>query len=140
MSQPTAVGIDTSVAVPLLISSHTAHRAVAGWAVGKTLVLSGHALPETYAVITRLPADARVSADDAATLIDHNFPRRVALPHSVAAQLHRTLSAAGVSGGSTYDGMVALAAREHGLALATRDARARTTYDALGVHTILLPG
>lgn len=133
-------GIDTSVAIPLLISSHTAHQAVANWANGKTLVLSGHALPETYAVITRLPADARVSAEDAATLIDGNFPRRVALPETTAEELHRTLSEAGVSGGSTYDGMVALAARENGLPLVTRDARARTTYDALGVQTVVLPG
>jgi hypothetical protein len=37
-----------------------------------------------------------------------------------------------------YDGLVALAAKEHDVALATRDARARGTYDAVGVKLILV--
>lgn len=50
----TDVVLDTSVAVPLLVTSHVAHRAVSG-------ALAGHALHETYAVLTRLPGDARVA-------------------------------------------------------------------------------
>jgi predicted nucleic acid-binding protein len=41
------------------------------------------------------------------------------------------------SGGTVYDALVALAAKEHGAALATRDARARGTYDAVGVEVIV---
>lgn len=37
-----------------------------------------------------------------------------------------------------YDGLVALAAREHGLRLATRDALARATYDVLGIDVELV--
>ena len=37
-----------------------------------------------------------------------------------------------------YDALVALAAKEHGMSLATRDARARGTYDAVGVNVILV--
>jgi hypothetical protein len=37
-----------------------------------------------------------------------------------------------------YHGLVALAAKEHGVALATRDARARGTYDAVGVKVIVV--
>jgi toxin FitB len=33
---------------------------------------------------------------------------------------------------------VALAAKEHGAALATRDVRARGTYDAVGVEVIVV--
>ena len=40
--------------------------------------------------------------------------------------------------GATYDGLVALAARKHGAVLATRDARARSTYEAIGVQVELL--
>jgi hypothetical protein len=43
-----------------------------------------------------------------------------------------------MAGGAVYDGLVALAAMEHGVALATRGARARGTYDALGVKVILV--
>ena len=36
------------------------------------------------------------------------------------------------------DALMALAAKEHGAALATRDARARGTYDAVGVEVIVV--
>jgi hypothetical protein len=35
--------------------------------------------------------------------------------------------------------LVALAAKEHGAPLATRDARARGTYDPVGVKVIVVP-
>lgn len=44
----------------------------------------------------------------------------------------------GIAGGAVYDTLVALAAREHGTVLATRDARARGTYDAIGVKVIVV--
>ncbi|MFT3855828.1 MAG: hypothetical protein QM733_24345 [Ilumatobacteraceae bacterium] len=44
----------------------------------------------------------------------------------------------GIAGGAAYDGLVALAARQHGVTRATRDARARSTYEALGVAVDLL--
>jgi predicted nucleic acid-binding protein len=44
----------------------------------------------------------------------------------------------GIAGGAVYDGLVALAAKDHRMALATRDARARGTYDAVGVEVILV--
>ena len=49
-----------------------------------------------------------------------------------------TLSRLGIAGGAVYDALVALAAKEHGAALATRDARACGTYDALGVAVIVV--
>ena len=45
----------------------------------------------------------------------------------------------GIAGGAVYDALVALAAKERGAALATRDARARNTYDAVGVKVIVVP-
>lgn len=127
------MAIDTSVAVPLLSASHEHHEQVAAWASGRTLCLTGHSLAETYAVLTRLPGDARVAAPDAVRLIDENFPRTLALSARAARVFHRECAANGVTGGATYDALVALAAREHGVSLATRDARARSTYEAMGV-------
>jgi toxin FitB len=132
------VGVDTSVAVPLLVASHPDHPRVGAWARGRALGLSGHALVETYAVLTRLPGDARVAAADATTLIDENFAPPLLLSAHTARIAHRQLAKRGVTGGATYDGLVALAAREHGVALVTRDARARSTYEALGVTVELL--
>ncbi len=106
--------------------------------MGRSLGLSGHALAETYSVLTRLPGDARVRPEDAVALIDDNFPLRLALSLQPAQQSHRELALLGVAGGATYDGLVALAARDHGAVLATRDARARSTYESIGVQVELL--
>ncbi len=42
-----------------------------------------------------------------------------------ARTLPDTLSRLGIAGGAVYDALVALAAKEHGIPLATRDSRAR---------------
>ena len=132
------VAVDTSVAVPLLVRSHQHHADVVRWWDGQELALSGHALAETYSVLTRLPGDARLSADDAARLLDTRFTTPLTLSGSRAGKVLSALSRLGIAGGAVYDGLVALAAQEHGLPLATRDARARGTYDAVGVKVILV--
>jgi predicted nucleic acid-binding protein len=47
------------------------------------------------------------------------------------------LSRLGIAGGAVYDALVALAALEHGADLVTRDARAKATYDTVGVRVIV---
>ncbi|HVV77027.1 MAG TPA: PIN domain-containing protein [Mycobacteriales bacterium] len=132
------VGVDTSVAVPLLVRSHTHHDAVVRWWGGQPIALSGHALVETYSVLTRLPGDARLAADDAARLLAARFASPLVLRSSRYRQLPETLSRLGIAGSGVYDAMVALAAKDHGAPLATRDARARGTYDAIGVQVIVV--
>ncbi|WP_150460247.1 PIN domain-containing protein [Nesterenkonia ebinurensis] len=132
------LAVDTSVAVPLLVASHEAHRAVRSWAQDKVLHLGGHALAETYAVLTRLPGDARVAAKDAQALLDDNFAGMLTLSPELAVSVHRKFADTGVLGGAVYDGLVALAAQENNAVLATRDARAKATYDVLGVRTELV--
>jgi len=132
------VAVDTSVAVPLLVRSHQRHADVVRWWDGQDITLCGHALAETYSVLTRLPGDARLSAEDAARLLHARFAAPLTLSGPAAQKVHATLSRLGVAGGAVYDGLVALAAKEHGVALATRDARARGTYDAVGVNVILV--
>lgn len=137
MNEPRWV-LDTSVAVPLLVASHEAHGIVSSWARGRLLGLCGHALAETYAVLTRLPGDARVSPADAVSLIDDNFPHRPMLPEALASEVHGELAQCGVSGGATYDGLVALTARSYNAVLVTRDGRARPTYEAVGARVKVL--
>lgn len=132
------VAVDTSVAVPLLVSTHPAHGVVSRWAHGRSLRLSGHALVETYSVLTRLPGDARLSASDAVALIDANFDDAAMLDAERYRQIHRELAALGIAGGAVYDGLVAASARAQDLSLATRDARARVTYESIGVEVELL--
>ena len=132
------VAIDTSVAVPLLVRSHHDHAAVVRWWDGQEIALSGHALAETFSVLTRLPGDARLAPADAARLLNARLGSPLLLSSARARKLPETLSRLGIAGGAVYDALVALAAKEHGAALATRDARARGTYDAVGVKVIIV--
>jgi toxin FitB len=132
------VAVDTSVAVPLLVRSHRAHAAVARWWDGQQVALSGHALAETYSVLTRLPGDARLAPADAARLLTERFAPPLLLSAARVRKLPDTLSRLGIAGGAVYDALVALAAREHEVALATRDGRAKGTYDAVGVEVIVV--
>jgi predicted nucleic acid-binding protein len=132
------VAIDTSVAVPLLVGTHRDHATVAHWWNGQEVALSGHALAETYSVLTRLPGDARLAPTDAAQLLNARFSSPLVLSVSHIRKLPETLSRLGIAGGAVYDALVALAAKEHGAALATRDTRARGTYDAVGVKVIIV--
>jgi hypothetical protein len=55
------------------------------------------------------------------------------LPGSDRGSLVATLASAGVSGGATYDGLVALEAAAHEQPLLTLDRRAQESYRRLGV-------
>ena len=134
----TELVLDTSVAVPLLVTSHVAHRSVAAVLGDRAAALAGHSLHETYAVLTRLPGDARVAPADAVRLLRERFESAALLDSRSVRSAPAVLAAAGVAGGATYDGLVALAARSAGLPLATRDRRAQSTYRLLDVAVELL--
>lgn len=125
--------VDTSMAVPLLVTSHVAHAAVRASIGDRSVALSGHALPETYSVLTRLPGDARVAPQDAVRLLRERFEPTAVLDARSVRAAPAALAAGGIAGGATYDGLVALAALSAGLPLASRDRRARSTYRLLGV-------
>lgn len=129
----TQVLLDTSVAVPLLVTSHVAHRSVNASLGDRSAALAGQAVHETYAVLTRLPGDARLAPVDAVRLLRERFDPAAVLDAKTARSAPAVLAGAGVAGGATYDGLVALAARSAGLPLASRDRRALNTYRLLGV-------
>jgi len=131
------LALDTSVAVPLLVTTHRAHRDVVSWWDGRDVVLPGHALAECYSVLTRLPGDLRHDPADAAHLLAERFGAPLLMSHETAGSLPSLLSRLGVSGGAVYDAMVALAAVENEATLATRDVRARSTYEAVGARVVV---
>jgi predicted nucleic acid-binding protein len=134
----TALAVDTSVAVPLLVQTHREHSAVVQWWDGRAVALCGHALVETYSVLTRLPGDLRLEPSDAARLIAERFAAPLTLAAKTASRLPETLSRLGIAGGAAYDALVALAAMQHGASLATRDARAKATYDIVGAAVVVV--
>ncbi|MDQ3757200.1 MAG: type II toxin-antitoxin system VapC family toxin [Actinomycetota bacterium] len=130
--------VDTSVAVPLLLTSHEAHGYVVERVGDRSVALAGHALYETYAVLTRLPGDARLSPGDAARLLAERFDPAVVLDTRSARGAPGTLAGHEVAGGATYDALIALAAKPVGAPLASRDRRAEGTYRRLGVPVEML--
>ena len=126
------------MAVPLVVQTHRAHEAVVQWWDGREVALSGHALAETYSVLTRLPGDLRLEPADAARLLDERFAMPLVLGVPSSLRIPELLSKAGIAGGAVYDALVALAALEHDADLATRDLRARATYEAVGARVIVV--
>jgi toxin FitB len=133
----TVLGVDTSVAIPLLVATHDAHAAVVRWWDGRDVALCGHALAETYSVLTRLPGDLRLAPADAARLLAERFAPPLLLGPETAARLPDVLGRLGIAGGAVYDALVGLAAAEHGARLATRDIRARPTYEIVGATVVV---
>jgi hypothetical protein len=89
---------------------------------------------EAYSVLTRLPGGFAVPAATAAEVLEARFgdpPLRLGARER--RRLLTTLAAAGVFGGATYDGLVALEAQAHGRTLLSLDERAQDTYRRLGV-------
>ena len=133
-----SVFVDTSVAVPLLLTGHRQHEAVIKSIGDRVVRLTSHAQIETYSVITRLPGDARVSPANASDLLADRFGEPVPLSESSLIALVTILSENGIVGGAVYDALIGLTAREADRVLVTRDRRAVPTLSALGVAFELL--
>jgi predicted nucleic acid-binding protein len=131
------IGLDSSVAIPLLAQAHPDHPAVHRWWNGRSAALCGHALTETYSVLTRLPGDLHLTPAQVVELIEGRFDPPLLLSNRTTRRLPALLAAAAISGGATYDALVALTAVEHDVLLATRDGRARNTYEAIGARVVL---
>lgn len=82
---------------------------------GERMAIAAHALVETYAVLTRLPAPYRLAPADAWALVNANFVTRatvVALTGSAHTSLLERLALTGIGGGRTYDAVIAASARQ----------------------------
>nr|MDQ6926812.1 VapC toxin family PIN domain ribonuclease [Candidatus Eremiobacteraeota bacterium] len=106
----------------------------------REVALSGHALAETYSVLTRLPGDLRLAPVDAARLIAERFVEPMILGPDATRRLPNVLSRLGIAGAAVYEALIALATAEHGARQATRDARAKPTYETVGVPVIVVVG
>lgn len=134
----TALLVDTSVAVALVVSDHEFHERTSRTLSGRRLGLAGHAAFETFSVLTRLPPPARKTSATVARILANRFPDTRFLGARAAASLLGQLETVGIAGGAVYDALVGAAANEHRLPLATRDRRALDVYRALDVDVELI--
>lgn len=129
---------DTSVVVPGLLSWHDFHAAALAALDGVTR-LPGHAVVESFAVLTRLPRGRAISAEDAAARLAEEFPGKPLVPSSADYRaLLATLGNTRISGGAAYDAVIAASAQRAGAVLRTRDRRALPTYAMLGAEVELV--
>ena len=103
--------------------------------------LPAHVIIEAYSVLTRLPSGLAVAPTLAAEVLMRRFPEPpLRLGDAGRNRLLHGLAGAGVYGGASYDGLVALEAKAHGHTLLTLDSRAQATYQRLGAEfTIIAP-
>lgn len=127
------IAVDTSVVVAALSPWHESHD-VAGDTCRQQAWVPAHCLLEAYSTLTRLPEPLRVSGAMASEVLARAWGNRVITPSpQLSEKIVNLLARAQVVGGSSYDGLVALTAHEHGAQLVSLDRRAERTYRLLGV-------
>jgi predicted nucleic acid-binding protein len=112
----------------------TARRALDG-----ALRLIEHCALETYSVLTRLPPPHRAPGDVVRDFLAARFPRPFLRLNAAAYRKfllglvdHR------ISGGASYDALVAATSASHGAELVTCDRRAAPVYERYGIRIHLL--
>lgn len=131
--------VDSGVAVAAFASWHQAHPVALRELAAKPRI-AAHALVEVFSVLTRLPAPHRAPAELVSTFIDRAFAEDpLTLDATGYRQLvTRRLPAVGLSGGASYDALIAETVRAAGGTLVTLDRRALRTYERIGCDALLL--
>lgn len=129
---------DTSLVIAAFASWHEFHQAALE-VVDEGVRLVEHCAMETYSVLTRLPPPHRCPG----TVVRDYLKLRFTAPHlRLDAESFRRfllkLPEQGVSGGATYDALVAETAAKNKAELVTCDKRAATLYERYGVRVVYI--
>jgi predicted nucleic acid-binding protein len=129
---------DSSAAVAAFARWHARH-AEARLALGDRPAIVSHAAFETYSSLTRIPPPERAEAGQVRAFLEDWFGDRWLGFSAGALRLALArLEELGVSGGATYDGLIAMTAAAEGATLVTLDLRALRTYSLVGVDVELV--
>jgi predicted nucleic acid-binding protein len=130
------IALDSSVVVAAFASWHRLHNEAREVVAGARL--PAHAAVEAYSVLTRLPAPHRAAPDVARDYL-RQFPEPwLALDAGALRDLLVRLPGLGVSGGPTYDALIAETAVRAGAELVSCDQRARAVYARCGATVRVL--
>lgn len=129
---------DTSLVVAAFASWHESHQA-ARRALDRGLRLIEHCALETYSVLTRLPPPHRSAAELVRDFIAARFPGPyLRLNERDFREFILELPEHGISGGTSYDALVAATAARRGAKLVTCDRRALPVYERYGLQPELV--
>lgn len=119
-------------------SWHEKHD-VARRLLDRGLRLVEHCALETYSVLTRLPAPHRAPGDVVRDFLAARFRQPfLRLTGRAYRDFLLRLPEHGVSGGASYDALVAATAASHGAELVTCDRRAAPVYERYGLRVHLV--
>lgn len=132
---------DTSVLIAGFDSTHPcfseAQAALAE--VRRAGALVAHTIAETFAVLSAPAGPYPALPEDALAYLEPFLERDpIGIAPAAYPQAVSELTSAGVAGGAVYDGLIGLAARQHGAELISLDARASRTYRRLAIHFRIL--
>lgn len=127
------IAVDTSVVIAAFASWHESNAEAAA------VVATAPALPapcalEAFAVLTRMPPPHRAGMTIVRDFLRQAFPsEHLVLPSTDSSKVVDRLVDVGISGGASYDAVIAMIAHSHGCELVTLDGRASSTYERIGV-------
>lgn len=125
--------VDTSVVVAAFASWHVGHEAARRALDGGPRLID-HCALESYSVLTRLPPPHRAPMELAREFLATRFPNPfLRLNDQNFREFMAGLTDHGITGGSTYDALIAATAAAHGAELVTCDQRALPIYESYGI-------
>lgn len=132
---------DSSVTIAAAAPWHVAHRAAVTALGADQASLIAHVAFETTAAMSRMPEGQRLAPATVSGWLERRFGTRwLALSAPAARRALRTAIKHGTRGGALYDALIAATAMNHDHTLLSADRRAASTYAALGVEVVYLPG
>jgi predicted nucleic acid-binding protein len=129
---------DTSVVVAAFASWHEHHQQ-ARKSLDGGLHMIDHCALETYSVLTRLPPPHRCAAGVVRDFLRARFDRDfLRLDGRAYRDFVLALPEHSVTGGGSYDALVAATAAAHSASLVTCDRRAALVYESYGVRATFI--
>lgn len=132
------IAVDSSVAIAAFAAWHEANSSARA-VLARRPRIPAHVLVETYSVLTRMPAPHRAPADVVVAFLAQAFRKPpLTLPGGEWLRFLEEVQGAGITGGGIYDALIGATARRARATLFTRDRRASSVYERLGVSYELM--
>jgi predicted nucleic acid-binding protein len=121
------IGVDSSIIIAGVHANHPLHALAANWIVHNLsvhkLLAPHYSVLESYAVLTRLPGDLRITPSEARNLLTTTVSNNMIVPRFDAESIWATIDTmviSSVAGGRSYDAFVMQILKDAGAeALAT---------------------
>jgi predicted nucleic acid-binding protein len=139
------LAFDTSVLVAALVEDHPVHSRAAAWLrtpKGVARIASAHAFAETWAVLTALPIEPRISGQVALTALQRlgKIVTFIAPDKTTYADAAARCSSLGLRSGAIYDALHLICAEsQHATCLLTFNERDFTRLTEVSSPRIIVP-